>query len=64
MDVQAACKKIIGELMKDIDDNTDYFTGEPCFNNWVVDMQNELTEKHIDIVRRIAREAENERRNE
>lgn len=52
MDVQVVCKKIIEELMKDIDDNADCFTGEPC-NNWVVDMQNELTQKHIDIVRRI-----------
>lgn len=41
---------VVEALSKDIEDNVDYDTGEPC-NNWVVDMVNELTERHIEIVK-------------
>lgn len=43
--------KVVEELEEDITDNVDCETGEPC-DNWVVDMQNELTSKHINIVRK------------
>ena len=41
---------VVEALSKDIEPNVDYDTGEYC-NNWVVDMVNELTERHIQIVR-------------
>ena len=41
---------VIESLLKDIEPNVDYDSGEPC-NNWVIDMVNELTERHIQIVR-------------
>lgn len=41
---------VIEVLSKDIEPNVDSDTGEPC-NNWVVDMVNKLTERHIEIVR-------------
>lgn len=41
---------VVEILRKDIEDNVDSDTGEPC-NNWVIDMVNELTERHIEIVR-------------
>lgn len=41
---------VVEALSKDIEPNVDYDTGEYC-NNWVVDMVNELTERHIEIVR-------------
>lgn len=41
---------VVEALRKDIEDNVDCDTGEPC-NNWVVDMVNEITERHIQIVR-------------
>lgn len=43
-------ENVIEVLRKDIEDNVDCDTGEPC-NNWVVDMVNEITERHIEIVR-------------
>lgn len=43
-------ENVIEALFKDIEPNVDSDTGEPC-NNWVVDMVNELTERHIEIVR-------------
>lgn len=43
-------ENVIEALKKDIEDNVDCDTGEPC-NNWVVDMVNEITERHIQIVR-------------
>ena len=43
-------ENVIKALSKDIEPNVDSDTGEPC-NNWVVDMVNELTERHIEIVR-------------
>lgn len=43
-------ENIVEVLSKDIEDNVDYDTGEHC-NNWVVDMVNELTERHIEIVK-------------
>lgn len=41
---------VIEVLSKDIEQNVDGDTGEPC-NNWVIDMVNELTERHIQIVK-------------
>lgn len=41
---------VIEALYKDIEPNVDGDTGEHC-NNWVVDMVNELTERHIRIVK-------------
>ena len=41
---------VIEVLYKDIEQNVDGDTGEPC-NNWVIDMVNELTERHIQVVR-------------
>ena len=41
---------VVEILSKDIEDNVDYDTGEHC-DNWVVDMVNELTARHIEIVR-------------
>lgn len=41
---------VVEVLSKDIEPNVDRDTGEPC-NNWVVDMINELTERHIQIVK-------------
>lgn len=41
---------VIEALSKDIEPNVDYDTGEYC-NNWVVDMVNDLTERHIEIVK-------------
>lgn len=41
---------VIEALSKDIEPNVDSDTGEYC-NNWVIDMVNELTERHIEIVR-------------
>lgn len=43
-------ENIVEALSKDIEPNVDSDTGEPC-NNWVVDMVNDLTERHIEIVR-------------
>lgn len=43
-------ENVIEALRKDIEDNVDCDTGENC-DNWVVDMVNELTERHIEIVR-------------
>ena len=43
-------ENVIEALRKDIEDNVDCDTGEPC-NNWVVDMVNEITERHIEIVK-------------
>lgn len=42
---------VIEVLSKDIEPNVDGDTGEPC-NNWVIDMINELTARHIEIVKR------------
>ena len=44
-------ENVIEALRKDIEDNVDCDTGEPC-NNWVVDMVNEITERHIEILKR------------
>lgn len=41
---------VVEALSKDIEPNVDSDTGEPC-NNWVVDMVNDLTERHIQIVK-------------
>lgn len=41
---------VVEALSKDIETNVDSNTGEPC-NNWVVDMVNDLTERHIEIVK-------------
>lgn len=41
---------VVEVLSKDIEPNVDGDTGEHC-NNWVVDMVNELTERHIQIVK-------------
>lgn len=41
---------VVEALSKDIEPNVDSDTGEPC-NNWVVDMVNDLTERHIEIVK-------------
>lgn len=41
---------VVEVLSKDIESNVDSDTGEYC-NNWVIDMVNELTERHIEIVR-------------
>lgn len=43
-------ENVIEALRKDIEENVDCNTGEPC-NNWVVDMVNEITERHIEIVK-------------
>lgn len=43
--------KVIAELEKMIDPNVDFQTGEPC-NNWVVDLQNEIIAKCIEIVQK------------
>ena len=43
-------ENIVEALSKDIEPNVDSDTGEHC-NNWVVDMVNDLTERHIEIVR-------------
>ena len=43
-------ENVVKVLAKDIEENVDAYTGEPC-NNWVVDMVNELTERHIEIVK-------------
>lgn len=41
---------VVEALSKDIEPNVDSDTGEHC-NNWVVDMVNDLTERHIEIVK-------------
>lgn len=41
---------VVEALSKNIEPNVDYDTGEYC-DNWVIDMVNELTEAHINIVR-------------
>ena len=41
---------VVEALLKNIEPNVDYDTGEYC-NNWVVDMVNDLTENHINIVK-------------
>ena len=41
---------VVEALSKDIEPNVDSDTIEPC-NNWVVDMVNDLTERHIEIVK-------------
>lgn len=41
--------KVIVRLSADIEPNIDHETGE-LLDNWVVDMQNDLTAKHIRIV--------------
>ena len=43
--------KVIAELEEMIDQNVDFETGMPC-NNWVVDMQNEIIKKCIEIVQK------------
>lgn len=43
-------ENVIETLSKDIELNVDGDTGEHCYN-WVVDMVNELTERHINIVK-------------
>lgn len=43
-------ENVVEVLSKDIEPNVDSDTGEHC-NNWVVDMVNDLTERHIEIVR-------------
>ena len=43
-------ENVVEALSKDIEPNVDSDTGEHC-NNWVVDMVNDLTERHIEIVR-------------
>lgn len=43
-------ENVIEALRKDIEENVDCNTGEHC-NNWVVDMVNEITERHIEIVK-------------
>lgn len=43
-------ENVIEALSKDIEPNVDGDTGEHC-NNWVVDMVNELTERHIRIIK-------------
>lgn len=43
-------ENVIETLSKDIEPNVDGDTGEHCYN-WVVDMVNELTERHINIVK-------------
>lgn len=43
-------ENVIEVLSKDIEPNVDGDTGEHCYN-WVVDMVNELTERHINIVK-------------
>ena len=43
-------ENVIEALSKDIEPNVDGDTGEHC-NNWVVDMVNELIERHIRIVK-------------
>lgn len=43
--------KVIAELKEMIDPNVDFETGIPC-NNWVVDMQNEIIKKCIEIVQK------------
>ena len=40
--------KVVGQLIEEITPDTDPDTGE---NNWVVDMQNEIIGRHIDIIR-------------
>lgn len=42
--------KVVGQLIEEITPDTDPDTGEYC-NNWVVDMQNEIIGRHIDIIR-------------
>lgn len=43
-------ENVVEALSKNIEPNVDSDTGEYC-NNWVIDMVNELTERHIEIVR-------------
>ena len=43
--------KVIAELEEMIDPNVDFETGMPC-NNWVVDMQNEIIKKCIEVVQK------------
>ena len=43
-------ENVVEALSKNIKPNVDSDTGEYC-NNWVIDMVNELTERHIEIVR-------------
>ncbi len=43
--------KVIAELEEMIDPNVDFETGIPC-DNWVVDMQNEIIAKCIEIVQK------------
>lgn len=44
-------EKVIAELEEMIDPNVDFATGIPC-DNWVVDMQNEIIAKCIEIVQK------------
>lgn len=43
-------ENVVEALSKNIEPNVDSDTREYC-NNWVIDMVNELTERHIEIVR-------------
>ena len=43
--------KVIAEMEEMIDPNVDFATGIPC-DNWVVDMQNEIIAKCIEIVKK------------
>lgn len=43
--------KVIAEMEEMIDPNVDSETGMPC-DNWVVDMQNEIIAKCIEIVKK------------
>lgn len=43
-------EKVIDRLAEEYQENVDMDTGEHC-NNWVVDMQNEIIDQHIKIVK-------------
>ena len=43
-------EQVIDLLSQDISENVDMDTGERCYN-WVTDMINELTHKHMGIIK-------------
>lgn len=48
-------KNVLDLILEDYEENVDSETGEHC-ENWVVDMINDLTVKHCDIVKKCSKD--------